>query len=94
MPHPRTAAFVTLSALLIPAAALAVDAPRAPEPTTTGSATGLPPGVLPAPVGHRQPRAADVPDEARGSSELRGSDAWINGVNRDIDRRLNICRGC
>ena len=91
---PRTAAFValTLSALLIPAAALAVDAPRTTaEPTTTGSAGGIPP----APVGHRQPRAADVPDESRADSSIaRGSDVWINGINRDIDRRLFICRGC
>jgi len=42
------------------------------------------------PIGHRQPRAADIPAN-RSSAD---GDAWLNRVNRDIDSKLNICRGC
>ncbi len=41
--------------------------------------------VWPAPVGHRQPRAADVPSP---SSVLDRQD------DARIDQRINICRGC
>ena len=41
--------------------------------------------VWPAPVGHRQPRAADVIGVADNIDQLDDS---------FIDRRINICRGC
>lgn len=43
-----------------------------------------------APIGHRQPRAADIPGGARSSPlelEQRRQD-------EELDRRLIICRGC
>jgi len=43
-----------------------------------------------APIGHRQPRPADVPEatpSTRGDDELRRLDI-------EIDRKLIICRGC
>jgi hypothetical protein len=46
--------------------------------------------VRQAPIGHRQPRAVDVPGGARSSPlelEQRRQD-------EDLDRRLIICRGC
>ena len=43
-----------------------------------------------APVGHRQPRADRVPSE----DNLMNPNDPINRENADIDRMLNICRGC
>jgi hypothetical protein len=40
--------------------------------------------VIPAPVGHRQPRAADVPKISDNPS----------AQDRKLDRALRICRGC
>jgi hypothetical protein len=69
------------------------DDARAPRPhdppTTTGAAPGEPAPQMPdppisAPVGHRQPRAADVPNR----------DAAVSPLDQEIDRRLQICRGC
>jgi hypothetical protein len=45
-------------------------------------------GVPEAPIGHRQPNAQDVP-----SNVLRSEDALIGG-DTDLDKKLNICRGC
>ena len=39
----------------------------------------------PAPTGHRQPHAGDVPQE------LGGTDDQLDAA---LDRRLRICRGC
>ena len=43
-----------------------------------------------APVGHRQPRADQVPSE----DNLMNPNDPINRENAEIDRMLNICRGC
>ena len=50
-----------------------------PPPSTTGRAQPQ------APVGHRQPRAADVP---------RQGEITIGPDEIDLDRKLQICRGC
>jgi hypothetical protein len=43
-----------------------------------------------APLGHRQPRAMDVPDKVMAfPSELSEQQ-----LDRELDRRLVICRGC
>jgi hypothetical protein len=60
------------------------------EDRTVGSGAGMDEPVVPqAPIGHRQPRAADLP--AMSPNE---EDAWVNRVNRDTDRKLQICRSC
>jgi hypothetical protein len=47
-------------------------------------------GVLPAPVGHRQPRAADVPDD----KNMNPND-FLTKENAALDKKLkSICRGC
>jgi hypothetical protein len=47
--------------------------------------------VLPAPVGHRQPRAADVPDE----KNLNNPNDLLSKENAALDKKLkSICRGC
>jgi hypothetical protein len=44
---------------------------------------------IPAPVGHRQPRAADIPQDA---------EAAVDPIDKRekalLDRKLMICRGC
>jgi len=41
-----------------------------------------------APIGHRQPRASDVPSQSAGNFEQ------LSAEDARIDRKLNICRGC
>ena len=54
-----------------------------------GSSSGG--GVLPAPVGHRQPRAADVPDE----KNLNNPNDVLSRENAILDKKIkSICRGC
>jgi hypothetical protein len=43
-----------------------------------------------APIGHRQPRPADVPEAAQASP----GDAELRRLDTEIDRKLIICRGC
>ena len=43
-----------------------------------------------APVGHRQPRAGDVP----ANTQLPASEFEQRRLDQDLDRRLIICRGC
>ena len=44
-----------------------------------------------APIGHRQPRAADLPPEtAKEASEIRHE----RRQERKLDRSLQLCRGC
>jgi hypothetical protein len=48
-------------------------------------------GVLPAPVGHRQPRAGDVPDE----KNLSNPNDPVNKEDALLDKKIkSICRGC
>jgi hypothetical protein len=44
-----------------------------------------PRGIPQAPVGHRQPRASDVPNEGNVARSQ---------VDEEIDSKLKICRGC
>jgi hypothetical protein len=44
----------------------------------------------PAPVGHFQPRAGDIPM----GIELLPSRADQESQDREFDQKLNICRGC
>ncbi|HLZ03664.1 MAG TPA: hypothetical protein VKR55_16145 [Bradyrhizobium sp.] len=48
-------------------------------------------GVPQAPVGHRQPRASDVPDE----SKLSNPNDPVNKEDALLDKKIkSICRGC
>jgi hypothetical protein len=59
----------------------------APPPPSTNPDSRL----LPAPVGHRQPRADQVPDE----KNLGDPNDPINRENAALDRLVKgICRGC
>ena len=51
-------------------------------------------GVLSAPVGHRQPRASDVPDEKNLGNPNNPND-FLARENATLDKKLkSICRGC
>ena len=59
--------------------------------SVAGPATNFDQQSVPeAPVGHRQPRADQVPSE----DNLMNPNDPINRENAEIDRMLNICRGC
>jgi len=48
-------------------------------------------GIPQAPVGHRQPRASDVPDE----KNLSNANDPINKEDALLDKKIkSICRGC
>jgi hypothetical protein len=48
-------------------------------------------GTPSAPVGHRQPRAGDVPDE----KNLSNPNDFLSKENAALDKKLkSICRGC
>ena len=56
--------------------------------TAVKSSPGAPP---PAPVGHRQPRATDVPDDKNNA----GPTDFLTKENAALDKKLkSICRGC
>jgi hypothetical protein len=43
-----------------------------------------------APIGHHQPEAADLP----GNPASAPSDQELQALDKSIDRKLTICRGC
>ena len=81
---------VILSAVPLCTSAFAQDRGHAPRSsaspaTTTGAAPREPSNL--APVGHRQPTAADAP--SRDTTQ-----PMVSPYDQKIDRDLNICRGC
>jgi hypothetical protein len=77
------------------AAGAAAQDTRKPEArTTTGSAvreSPSPPLSVPqAPVGHRQPKASDLPPESRDAA----TNTERSQRDRELDKVLEICRGC
>jgi hypothetical protein len=73
---------------------LAIGAPSPSAIAQSGNSTSSAPkssGVLPAPVGHRQPRAGDVPDE----KNLSNPNDPVNKEDAMLDKKIkSICRGC
>ena len=97
MPFPHRvilrAAALALPAMLIVASAQAGDEPskfRDQDRTVGFGARSEDLGVPSAPVGHRQPRTADIP----ANTPRDGSDEWLNQINRETDSKLHSCRGC
>ena len=82
---------ITTTALLI-----LIGSPAAIAQTGTGTGGGSSTAVkdrpLPqAPVGHRQPRASDVPSE----KNLNDPNDLLSKENAILDRKIKgICRGC
>ena len=58
-------------------------------PKNSGQSTVLP--TIPEPVGHRQPRASDVPNE----KNLSDPNDPLSKENAALDKKIkSICRGC
>ena len=82
--------------LLSMALVLLIGAPGVSAQSGGGTSTavkgsGSSGGVLQAPVGHRQPRAADVPDE----KNLNNPNDVLSRENAILDKKIkSICRGC
>jgi hypothetical protein len=53
-------------------------------------------GTVPeAPVGHRQPRAGDVPNNVPNNASNNDSYDMLSKENADLDKKIkSICRGC
>lgn len=83
----------TMKKTVIAMALLAlIGAPSAIAQTGTGS-SGMSKsgGVAQAPIGHRQPRAGDVPSE----KNLSNPSDPINKEDAILDKKIkSICRGC
>jgi hypothetical protein len=60
--------------------------------TAWGKALAAPPAATAtsqsAPIGHRQPNASNVPPSVLDAEQKR------NAEDIELDKRLNICRGC
>jgi hypothetical protein len=81
-------ALVVASSLLpIVVAVSAAAAQDKPETDRSAAQSNVPP----APVGHRQPTAADV---AKGKTKADAIDPAIEKRERELNRKLQICRGC
>jgi hypothetical protein len=80
--------------LLSMALVLLIGAPGTLAQSGGGSSTAVKNsggGLPPAPVGHRQPRATDVPDE----KNLNNPNDFLSKENAALDKKLkSICRGC
>jgi len=80
-------------ALLSMALVVLIGAPGTLAQSGGGTSTAVKnsPAVPPAPVGHRQPRAGDVPDE----KNLNNPNDFLSKENAALDKKLkSICRGC
>jgi hypothetical protein len=63
--------------------------PALAQSTDQNEPAKSPLGVWEAPVGHRQPSLADVPDQPTSTDDV------IQQINRSLDSKLKgICRGC
>ena len=69
-----------------------LTAPLLFAPASSAQELGTPlysPGLPPAPVGHRQPRAADIPQSAKSQADI-----LEERQQAELNRRLRICRNC
>ena len=79
-------------AIITTALLILIGAPLAVAQTGGGSSTVVKDQPLPqAPVGHRQPRADQVPSE----KNLSDPNTPVNKEDAALDRKIrSICRGC
>jgi hypothetical protein len=82
---------IVLASLLVMFGGAAI-AQSGSKGSTSGQGAGPGSGsVLPAPVGHRQPRVADVPSE----KNLSDPSDPLSKENQALDKKIkSICRGC
>ena len=83
----RKIGLMALMVLLSGTAALAQNGGAGRAPAGRGLGGGIPQ----APIGHRQPRAGDVPNE----KGLNNPNNPMNKEDAILDKKIkNICRGC
>lgn len=80
---------VVAASLVVLLGGAAVAQPGSSKGSTSGGATS---GSVPqAPIGHRQPRASDVPNE----KNLSDPNNPVNKEDAALDKKIkSICRGC
>jgi hypothetical protein len=76
--------------LLFSSSASAVDTRLTERAQDRSGGYTLPSSVWPAPTGHRQPRAADIP----ANIPKDDFDERLEQIHRELDRKVQICRGC
>jgi hypothetical protein len=78
---------ITMALLLIAGAPAAIAQGRNTNPPPPSNSGGVPE----APIGHRQPRAGDVPNE----KNLGNPNDPVNKEDALLDKKIkSICRGC
>jgi hypothetical protein len=82
------AAAILLFAVVATGAMAQNAQPNAPSAASSAARPGEARGPLPAPVGHRQPKPSDLPQDI-GKRENQPDQSW-----RDLDDKLRICKGC
>jgi hypothetical protein len=96
MPSRLVVPAIVVSAVVLGSAVGHAAGPMAGVPTT------MVPGVAPiaggAPIGHLQPRAQPfspgAPAEQTEQQQISAYDAQQQKLDEELDKRLNICRGC
>jgi hypothetical protein len=84
----KTSLVATALFLMFGSVAMAQNSPKGSTATPSAGSYG---GVPDAPVGHRQPRADQVPDE----KNLNNPKDPINKEDAILDKKIkSICRGC
>jgi hypothetical protein len=87
-----TTSLVTMALfLLFGSVAMAQNSSTGSSSTLSPNTYGIPSSVPEAPIGHRQPRADQVPDEKNLSNPVDP----INKEDAILDKKIkSICRGC
>ena len=86
-----TTKLITTVALLVLLGGPAAMAQKANNKGSPPGATNQPRNIPEAPIGHRQPRADQVPSE----KNLSDPNDPLNKENAALDRKIrSICRGC
>jgi hypothetical protein len=78
--------FITVCLAIIRSATIAIALLHG---AVAHASSGIATKPWPAPVGHRQPRVADIPASTSASQHI------IDQEDADVDRKISsICRGC
>jgi hypothetical protein len=87
-----TSLMATMALLAFGSAAMAQSGKKTPGSSTPYSSSSDIPATVPeAPIGHRQPRADQVPNE----KNLGNPNDPINKEDAALDKKIkSICRGC
>jgi hypothetical protein len=86
-----TTTLITTAALILLIVSPAAIAQTGSNTGSSGAANQPRPMIPEAPIGHRQPRADQVPSE----KNLGNPDDPLNKENAALDRKIrSICRGC